>query len=99
MLSTFVYLLVAGFIIWFIQRQKIFEILFFNDFLKELRKCGICLGFWVCLFLFFVFDIGLIQDYNLYTSIVDALITSIISSYIIFLVKAGWESIYGVTRL
>lgn len=101
MLDTFLYLLVSGFLIWFIQSQKIFEKIFFNDFLKEMRKCGICLGFWVCLLLYFVFGIGLLDqlDYNLYTHIANVIVTSVVSCIVIFFIGKGWDSIYGVTRL
>ena len=101
MLETFTYLFVSGFTIWFVQSQKIFERIFFNEFLKELRKCGICLGFWVCLLFQFIFEIGLLDkfDYNFYTHIVNVILTASVSSLVIFLVVKGHEFVYGVTRL
>lgn len=101
MLETFIYLLLSGFLIWFIQTQKIFDKLFFIDFLKEMRKCGLCLGFWVCLLLQPIFKLGILDNFNIniYTYIVNVLVTAAVSSFIIFLVVKGYEHIYGVTRL
>jgi hypothetical protein len=101
MLATFVYLFLSGFLIWFIQKQKIFERVFFNDFLKELRKCGICLGFWVCLLLQPIFHLGLLNalDYNLYTHVVNMIVTAAVSSFIIHLAVNGYIKLYGWERI
>jgi hypothetical protein len=34
-------------LIWFIQSQTIFDYLFAGEFLTKIRKCKICLGFWL----------------------------------------------------
>ena len=99
MTNTFLYLAVSGFTIWFIQSQKIFDKLFFNDFLKEMRKCKICLGFWVCGLYALVFRIGLLDIFatNYFAAIVNWFVTAIVSSFVIFLIIEGWKSRYGVT--
>jgi hypothetical protein len=95
MVSTLVYLALSGFIIWFVQAQKIFDYIFRTQFLKELRSCGICLGFWVCFALFPIFD--LIKFQNLYQYILSWAILSALASVLILLVKEGYHSRYGVT--
>ena len=99
MLLTFLYFLVSGFTTWFIQSQKIFDKVFFNDFLKEMRKCKICLGFWVCGVFSLMFHIGILDGYttNLLSYILNLFITASVSSFIIFLIFEGWKARYGVT--
>lgn len=99
MTNTFLYLALSGFTIWFIQSQKIFDKLFFNEFLKELRHCKICLGFWVCVVLFPAFGVGLLPHLNVYIGLVDWVVTSMISSFVIFLIFSGWQARYGVTHV
>lgn len=95
MINTLVYLALSGFIIWFIQSQKIFDYIFFTKFLKEIRSCGICLGFWVCFAMFPVFK--LIEFENLYQYILSWTILSALASVLILLVKEGYKSRYGIT--
>src|SRR5258706_16319821 len=95
MINTLVYLVLSGFIIWFVQSQKIFDYIFRGKFLQELRSCGICLGVWVCLLFFPIFD--LIKFQNLYQYLISCAILSALSSVLIFLVKEGYKARYGIT--
>lgn len=95
LINTLVYFGVSGFIIWFIQSQKIFDYIFFAKFMKEIRSCGICLGFWVCFVLMPVFDILLFE--NWYQYIISWLTLSALSSFLIFLVRQGYKAHYGIT--
>lgn len=98
MLNVLLYYGVSLFFIWFIQSQKIFNYVFITEFLKELRKCQICLGFWVCLFNYFIFQVGILDTIsaNWFIQIVNPIFTAAISSFIIMLLREGWKMKYGV---
>lgn len=99
MFLTFIEMAVALFLIWFIQTMRVFDYIFKGKFLVELRRCDICLGFWVYFSLFFVFRIGLLDMFpqTLYSLIMNAVITSAILSVLTFIFKKGYINIFGVT--
>lgn len=92
------YLGLSLFLIWFIQSQKIFDLVFFTKWLKELRACGLCLGTWICFGTYFLFGIGILDGLpqTILVQIANPIITAAISSFIIFLFRLGWQSKYGV---
>lgn len=99
MLTTFVEIAVGWFLIWFIANMRIFDYIFVGRFLVELRRCDICLGFWVYLALYTGFQIGILDGYRqtLLVHILNPIITSAILSVGTFLLKRGWNSAFGVT--
>ena len=97
MINTLIFLGLSGFLIWFIQSQKIFDYIFRGKFLKEIRDCQVCLGTWVCLVLFPIFHLIIFE--NWYQYIVMWIIFAAISSFIIHLIRLGWTSRFGITTI
>lgn len=99
MILVFLYLSIGLFLTWFIQSQKIFEYLTPLPILRELRKCNICMGFWVYLVLYFVFYMGVLDilPQNLFIIILNPIITSAILSFIAHLIRTGYTTIYRIT--
>lgn len=99
MSNVLFYFIISGFLIWFIQTQKIFDYFFFNDFLKEIRKCEICLGTWICILMLTIFETGLFSGFelNMFTNILNYVITASLSSFIIYVFKTGWRSLFTIT--
>ena len=96
MLDYIIYLVVGGFVTWFIKTQKVFSYVFIGDTLTYMRNCGICLGWWVLSGLYWVFHPTLISPTNGIETIVDCILVAAISSFIIYVFKAGWHSLFVV---
>jgi len=63
-----------------------------HKYLQELIECGFCLGFWVYLALAFVFTPqveGIPQ-----IIIIKELIIAILSSFLVYVFSAGWNSLF-----
>lgn len=62
------------------------------EFFKELIECGFCLGFWVYLVFAFIFTPqieGIPQ-----IIIIRELIIAILSSFLVYVFSAGWNSLF-----
>lgn len=63
--------------------------------LSEMRKCGFCLGFWIAVIAYILFlNSGGILDFierNILIGILDCIITSMVSSWLIQYFIMGWK--------
>jgi len=78
-----IYIIITMFFTWYIKNQKIFEKIFFNNFLKEIRQCWFCLGFWVCFIFYWFFKINVLDFLNLENNILNAIISCVITSVVV----------------
>ena len=96
----FVYGATTLFLIYFVQTNKIFDYIFRGNFLKELRECKICLGWWVATFLYPIFQVtifeGIINIENIWMDIVLIGINSAILTTVLYYLVLGWESIHKI---
>ncbi len=89
MLNAFLYIATTIVVTLYIQSNKVFEYVFVGKYLKELRECPKCLGFWVALAFYPIFQQGVLQGYysNDLAVITDpfltALYVSVMSNYLI----------------
>jgi len=67
-------------------------------FLEKLFSCDFCLGFWIYLFLSFIFGMNFLYEY-FYIVILSEVLTAIIASFIMQLVVVGWKDLYSVVYL
>lgn len=97
-----VYGITGGYLIYFIQKNKVFDNFFIGKFLDDMRKCDLCLGAWVFLGLYPLFKItifdGLLQiDYVLF---IPALVIScIVVSTIVHYFRVGWSVMNDIQKL
>lgn len=98
MLNFFLYLGFTLLLVWVIQKQKLFDYLFWGVFLEELRKCKLCLGFWVALLLYFIFGKQTLPDSPV-TPYLDPLFTALLMDYIAYYFSEGVQRNHGITRL
>lgn len=100
MLDTLIYISLTIITTLFIQKQKIFDSVFFLPFLKDMRKCQICLGYWVALVYHFVFDVGILDRYysiHVMNSWIDPLLTSMVVTLIAYYLTEGIKNIHLIT--
>lgn len=88
------YLLSICLITWYIRSQHIFDKLFYNDILKQLRNCWYCLSFWVALLLYFVFGVNLLQflESNMLIVLISPVFTALIMSLLSYYVQRGFKA-------
>jgi len=89
------YILVTSIIVYLIQSQKIFDYIFHIEFLKAMRKCDICLGFWVFFTLYPLFRVNIFQglvEYNHIQEVFLAIISSMILALVAHYLKIGIRS-------
>jgi len=91
------YFAIIGFFTWFIKSMKIFDYIFRGEFLKSMRECDYCLGFWIAVFLFPFFNVGILDFlYNkneILIYVINAFITSCISSVLVKYMVTGWKTL------
>lgn len=90
----FVLYLFTGLItVYFIQSQKIFDKIFVFDFLKQMRRCDICLGYWVFLCTYPLFRItmfdGIIDKSDIRYEISLVIISSMLMTLLAHYVRTG----------
>jgi hypothetical protein len=109
MSKILLYFSITQLLIYFIQSQTIFDYIFRTEFLKKMRECPKCLGFWIALVLFPVFNTGILDFaysdvlsnsfiYYYYYSI-DAFITSVVITFVLWLLVLGWKSVFTITYI
>ena len=86
------YIGLNGFLVWFIQSQKIFDKIKISIF-QEIRQCKLCLGTWISILLFPYFAISLLSKRNW----LDRIITGSFIVLIWHIIYAGWKSLYSIT--
>jgi len=102
MSKIILYFSVVYIITWFVQSAKIFEILFFNKFLKDLRSCDICLGIWVGLVFSVLFKVNILDMLSpegimfYFYYLISQLTTAIITSLILHYLKIGIKQSHSV---
>lgn len=100
MLTTLLYLFFSTITTLFIQKQKIFDYIFIGGFLKTMRGCQICLGYWVALVYYFVFRIGVFGGFytdNLLAQWLDPLASSLIITLLGYYMVEGFKIVHLVT--
>lgn len=101
-----IYLILCGFIIWYVQSQKIFSKVATtldrliwdtsgsNTPMKDMLECSFCIGFWVCLFVSLSMRISFVEINHPIVKYLlgDYIITAMITSVIYSYVKIGIET-------
>lgn len=80
----------VGFLVWFIQTQKLFDRIRV-PFFQEIRECQICLGTWVAMLLYPSYKTKIINHP------LDIFFTSSIISFIVYVFKSGWQRLFSTT--
>lgn len=86
------YLGLVGFLVWFVQTQKLFDKIKIPIF-QEIRSCKLCLGTWIGMFLYPSMKVRTINSF------LDMPITSAIISFLWYIIEAGWQRLFGVTHI
>lgn len=104
MLNFFVYILLTLFLGWIIQWVKLFDYVFenwffelirLNGFFRELRRCRICLNFWIAFGMYFIFGERTFTDIIL----LDAVLVAVLVDYIVYYVGEGIIRNHAITRI
>lgn len=95
MLDFFIYLSVVLFVTWVIQKMKFFDYFFVGSFLEEMRKCKICLGYWVSLGAYFVFGAKTFTEIKW----IDAALVALLVDYIAYYISEGILRNHGIVRI
>lgn len=64
-------------------------------FIRELISCDECFGVWVYVFLSFVMNEVLFQEY-FYWPVIGNLVTGAVTSFVVHLISLGWKSKFEV---
>jgi len=67
-----------------------------GEFWDELFECDLCLGVWVYSILALIFKIDIFTEYFGYASIVGMLLTGMVTSFIVHLLKIGWNEKFSI---
>jgi hypothetical protein len=62
-------------------------------FLTELFSCDLCLGVYICFGLAFIFKVNVFEEF--YIIGVSEFITGSITSFLLYLLKLGWDTAFG----
>lgn len=104
MIAYFIYALIGRTCIFFLQRfpfsklPGVGRMFRSGGFLHDLFACDLCLGVWVYTILAFFFSINLLEGY-FYYPVISELITGSVTSLLVFLIRAGWQSEFGVIEV
>jgi hypothetical protein len=69
-----------------------------SEFFTKLHECGLCSGVWIFSFLAFALRVNFIQliGIDFYLPVASEVITGAVSSFLMWLLVAGWNSKFNV---
>ena len=71
-------------------------------FLEELFGCGLCLGFWIYMFLALLFQYANVNINVLdipYAPLISAIITGAITIFVVHVFSVGWKDLFGTFEI
>lgn len=86
---------IVGKLVMFTENKLYHDIEWVNKLFSKLNKlfeCGYCLGFWNYLAICSLVGINFFE----YHLLVSLPLTAITFSFVVFLISAGWKTIFGV---
>ena len=104
MLNFFVYILLTIFVVWAIQRLKIFDYIFnwgffeiikLSNFMRDLRSCRLCIGYWVSLGFYFLFGQTTFTDIK----VVDAILVALLVDFLAYYIGEGIIRNHAIVRI
>lgn len=96
MIGSLVLMLALGrLVIWTLQTSNLIKPVWkIHPLLADLGSCDFCLGFWVYLALEWIFKFNLLDP--IYVPVVSEASTALAASFIVHLVRIGWQTNYSV---
>jgi hypothetical protein len=96
MIGSLALMLVLGrLVIWTLQTSNLIKPVWkIHPLLNDLGGCDFCLGFWVYLGLDLIFKFNLLEP--IYVPVVSEASTALAVSFIVHLVRVGWQTNYSV---
>lgn len=104
MIAYFIYAIVGRICVFFLQKFPFSKLPLLGKlfreggFLHDLFACDLCLGVWVYTILAFFFSVNFLDGY-FYCPVISELITGAVTSLLVFLVRAGWQSEFSVIEV
>lgn len=87
----------GGVLTWLLQTNGLTRALWnLHPLLTEMGNCDLCLGFWVFLIMGYLLSL---QPFGLWHYLIEPVILAAISTFLAHLVRAGWKTKFGVTRI
>lgn len=101
-LSYIVYASIGRLIIFLLQKFPLHDTLEgmgFSEgkFLHDLFSCDLCLGVWVYTILAFIMQIDILKGWFEPIPIINEIITGAATSFIVHLIRIGWQTEYTET--
>jgi len=101
-LTSFVFYCLIGRILVYVLQKFPFQHLWFignwwkeGKFLRQLFDCDLCLGTWVYTVLSAVMGMNILYEY-VYIPIVCEFVTGMVVSFLIWIIRNGWESLFRI---
>lgn len=72
---------------------------FRRGFLFDMFSCDLCLGVWVYSILAYIMSVNILDGWFGYIPVLSELITGITTSFVVHLLRIGWQAEYSEIRI